>query len=434
VQQATGLERNGRFRSSARGFEVNLPVVLDSSARFTDESGTLTVDNGTIRVVIDKQWGGAIREIWFAGSNLVNNFDGGRLIGVSLYDNSTVPPSGDISDPAWGWNPTPSDLYNHQNRPLDYRFANGVLYVKVRNLHWNPNNKGGGPATAVSSDVLIETWIELLKAVPNGVRVKYRITHDGIDRHPQNTQELGFVYVQPAYKRFVRYTGDAPWTHAPVDIRETPPVWPARGNSAATENWGGFVNSAGTGLILWAPQTYPNFGYVFHDNPPPSDSATSYMNPLSIIDHNPGAVYEMEQYFFAGKWQDAREAIYRLRQDLPPFPDVLPSYGTLDIPPAGATLSGLVEVAGWALDDRGTAKVEVLLDGAVIGQAVYGSERSDVVPDFPGVPGAPYFGFSFEMDTTSFSNGAHSLAARATDISGNSSLIFPDEITVEISN
>lgn len=433
MQNVAGVGEYGRDQNNEE-YAIYLPIIMDNSAKFSDGPDTLTLDNGRLRVVVDKRWGGAIREIWFEGENLVNNFDGGRLIGVSLYDNQTIPPSGDISDPDWGWNPTPSDIYDHENPPLTYSFTDGVLYVKARNLHWNPNNKGGGPNQAVPSDILVETWIDLPPTAPSGVHVKYRITHDGADRHPQFTQELGFVYVQPAYHRFVRYTGDAPWTNTAIEIQEMPPEWPARGNSAATEYWGGFVNADDVGLILWAPQAYPNFGYVFHNNPPPSDNSTAYMNPLTVIDHEPGAVYEVEQYLFAGKWQNVREEIYQLHQDLPPFPDVLPGYGTLDIPTANATVSGMVDVAGWALDDHGINKVEVSLDGIVIGQAAYGFERSDVVPEFPGIPGAPNFGFSYWLDTTLFANGAHTLSVRATDTSGNKSIIFPDAITININN
>ena len=428
----------GGNQAATDDHHIFLPLIekdFDPNATlFMDGDRVMYLARFGLRVGVDKEWGGAIREIWLDGENLVNNFDGGRLIGISLYDSLTVPPSGDIADPDWGWNPTPSDIYDHANPPLTYNFDHGVLYIKVRNLHWNPDNKGGGLTQPVPGDVLVETWIDLLPTPQSGVHVKYRLTHEGADYHSQFTQELGFVYIQPAYQRFVRYTGNAPWTNAPVEIQETPPIWPAHGNSAATEHWGGFVNAEDVGLILWMPQAYPNFGYVYHDNPPPIENSTGYINPLTVIDHIPGAVYEVEQYFFAGKWQDARQSIYQLHQDLPPFPDVLPGYGTLDIPSANATVSGMVDVAGWALDDRGIARVEVLLDGIVIGQAVYGFERSDVVPDFPGIPGAPNFGFSYGLDTTLYANGAHTLSVCATDTSGNANIIFPDAISITINN
>ncbi|MBI4762494.1 MAG: hypothetical protein HY780_14925, partial [Chloroflexi bacterium] len=55
-------------------------------AKFTDGDRTMYLDSGVVRIGVDKDWGGAIREIWFDGQNLVNNWDGGRLIAVSIYD------------------------------------------------------------------------------------------------------------------------------------------------------------------------------------------------------------------------------------------------------------------------------------------------------------------------------------------------------------
>jgi hypothetical protein len=53
------------------------------------------LENGVVRVGVDKDWGGAIREIWLDGQNLVNNWDGGRLIAVSIYDGMSTFPIGD---------------------------------------------------------------------------------------------------------------------------------------------------------------------------------------------------------------------------------------------------------------------------------------------------------------------------------------------------
>ncbi len=413
---------------------IFLPLVVDERTHFTDGANTLTLDNGRLRVVADKRWGGAIREIWFQGRNLVNNFDGGRLSGVSLYDEHTAPPSGDYADPAWGWNPTPSDIYDHANPPLAYSFEDGVLYVKARNVQWNPNNKGGGPTQAIASDILVETWIDLPALAPNGVHVKYRVTHDGTDAHGRVEQELGYVYVRQAYRRFVRYTGAAPWMNAAVQIRETPPVWPAFGKSAATEHWGGFVDANDFGLILWVPQAYPRIGYVLHDRPGPPDDSTAYMNPMTLMGHEPGASYEIEHVLFAGRWQDARAQIYALRQHLGPIPDVLAGFGAIDLPAPNSTVSGAAEVAGWALDDRSIDRVEVLLDGQVVGQAQYGLLREDVGDHYPGFPGLPAVGFFYLLDSTAYANGGHTLQVRAVDVAGNAAWLWPELVTIQIAN
>src|SRR5258706_4380876 len=151
-------------------------VAASSCEELQDDDGhhTVAIDNGVIRLSVDMTWGGAIRELSYAGENVVNSYDAGRLIGISLYDGAS-PVSLNPGDPDWGWNPTPSDKYDHENTPLAYSCTGGVLYAKSRSLQWNPDNKGGGRGSPVASDVVVETWIEMLASRTKGVRGRYRI-------------------------------------------------------------------------------------------------------------------------------------------------------------------------------------------------------------------------------------------------------------------
>lgn len=69
-------------------------------------------------------------------------------------------------------------------------------------------------------------------------------------------------------------------------------------------------------------------------------------------------------------------------------------------PADGATVSGTVSLTASASDNVGVAKVEFLVDGAVIGTDLY----------------SPY---SASWNTAGFANGSHSLACRAYDAAGN---------------
>ncbi|MEH7115750.1 mannosyl-glycoendo-beta-N-acetylglucosaminidase, partial [Neobacillus niacini] len=78
--------------------------------------------------------------------------------------------------------------------------------------------------------------------------------------------------------------------------------------------------------------------------------------------------------------------------------------GYLDNPISGATLIGTKNVSGWFLDGSGVVKIEVLLDGALVGQATYGDTRSDVRNAFPEFNNGNA-GFHYALDTTKFSDG-----------------------------
>jgi hypothetical protein len=79
-----------------------------------------------------------------------------------------------------------------------------------------------------------------------------------------------------------------------------------------------------------------------------------------------------------------------------------------------------VTIAGWAIDNTsavGTAisGVQVLLDGAVVGNATYGISRPDVCGAYPGRPGCPNVGYAFTLNTGAVSPGQHVITVTALD-------------------
>jgi beta-N-acetylglucosaminidase len=92
--------------------------------------------------------------------------------------------------------------------------------------------------------------------------------------------------------------------------------------------------------------------------------------------------------------------------------------GFIDTPTAGSTVNGIINVRGWILDSSGVTKVEVLVDGQVVGQAQYGSSRPDVQTVFPAYQNANA-GYEFNFDTRSLTNGLHSISVKATSTTGS---------------
>jgi hypothetical protein len=93
-----------------------------------------------------------------------------------------------------------------------------------------------------------------------------------------------------------------------------------------------------------------------------------------------------------------------------PPPDAPPSVA-LTQPAPGSSVSGSVNLTANASDDFGVARVEFLVDGALVG--------SDL--------SAPYVA---SWLSTTVANGAHSIAARAIDTAGNTSTSAASAITV----
>jgi N-acetylmuramoyl-L-alanine amidase len=84
----------------------------------------------------------------------------------------------------------------------------------------------------------------------------------------------------------------------------------------------------------------------------------------------------------------------------------------------GNSGAGLLPLHGWALDDDGVAAVDILVDGVIVGRAIYGRTRPVVTDRFPGFPDSAAPGFAFQLDTTRYLNGLHTIGARVRSETG----------------
>lgn len=92
--------------------------------------------------------------------------------------------------------------------------------------------------------------------------------------------------------------------------------------------------------------------------------------------------------------------------------DPTPPQVSVTSPAEGSTLSGAITVTVDASDNVGVARVELLVDGQLVGTD----------------SAAPY---AFALDTRALSNGGHTLAARAFDAAGNQATTGPRAVTVQ---
>jgi hypothetical protein len=133
-------------------------------------------------------------------------------------------------------------------------------------------------------------------------------------------------------------------------------------------------------------------------------------------------------------------------------------FGTIDVPSQGASVSGTVAIYGWALTPAphiipaDGSTIEVLVDDVVVGRPFYSQCRGTNGTNTPAAGTcnddiAQAFGLgyrniaetsgaigSFLLDTTTLTNGMHSLAWRVTDSNGatqgiGSRLIYVDNPT-----
>jgi hypothetical protein len=91
-----------------------------------------------------------------------------------------------------------------------------------------------------------------------------------------------------------------------------------------------------------------------------------------------------------------------------------PAFGYIDTPSDYQFINGFFEVFGWAFDFQNVSRIEVDVDGQVVGNAAYGLSRPDVPVHDPRVHSSQV-GFSFILDTTRLSNSEHDLVIYVVD-------------------
>jgi hypothetical protein len=108
-------------------------------------------------------------------------------------------------------------------------------------------------------------------------------------------------------------------------------------------------------------------------------------------------------------------------------------YVYIDSPAANATLTGTTTIQGWAIEDLSStglavSTVDVYVDNVKVNTGnAYGAPRADVCTAFPGRPGCPNVGWSYNLNTSALAPGSHTLKIVATDtnnISGFSQNAF----------
>jgi hypothetical protein len=350
---------------------------------------------------------------------------------VALYDGNAQYDACAGCSGVFGWDPVQGgDRYGHGSPVLAQTLAANSIDITTQPNQWYPDDKGGGPTQAVPGDVYVEQTLTAVPNHPRAFQLHYKITYFGADEHANALQEFPAVYVNLGFGNFVYYGGNAPWTNDVVTVT-TMPSYPQGSPLLYTpEKWEAYVDDQNLGLTVYVPAQYPYAaGVSFGGASGPTGSGTNYFRPHTSFTWTPGAVLEGDIFLIVGNYQDARAAIYDLKNSLPPS-DIFTPFGFVDSPTPNSQLAGMVTVAGWTFGTVAVSKVEVHMDGVLAGAATYGTARPDVATVYPNAP--TNVGYQYSLDTSKYLNGTHTLEVEVTDSSGHIA-VFP-RVTVEVRN
>ena len=265
------------------------------------------IDNGTIRLGVSLDLGGAITYIAKSkgGKNIINNHDWGRQIQMSFFA-EPVPYTENGQKPKkhWkhiGWNPIQAgDDYGNGSKVVEFQKKDTGLYVKCIPMQW--------PLNDVPGECTYECWIEL-KGNTAQVRARLNNARSDKTRYQGRHQELPAVYTNGEYFRLMTYRGDEPFTGDKVERLPKKRSGGFPWNYwLATENWAALVNDRDWGLGIYKPDTCLFIGGFAgkEGRGGTNDSPTGYIAPLhtEILDHN--IVYDYSYTLILGRLPEIR--------------------------------------------------------------------------------------------------------------------------------
>ncbi len=313
-------------------------------------TGLVTIENEYIRLGVNLSFGGAVTLLQSVEGgisedteNIINSYDWGRQIQMSMYSGPTPyykPDHAEAPD-RWkhlGWNPIQAgDVGEYNSRILAYYNDGECIYVKCRPMHW--------PQVDMPGECTYEVLYTL---VGNRVDVRCRMVNQREDftdeeyqkildtyytgattiddirntrQFPARSQELPAVYTNGNFCNLIAYTGTNPFQNEALTTlfnastpKEETESWR---RYTATENWMALVNNADYGLGIYNSATSDfSCGFVGEKANPSScsekDMSTGYIGPKTneILDHN--IVYDYNYTLVVGTVDQIRKGVYEV--------------------------------------------------------------------------------------------------------------------------
>ena len=251
------------------------------------------LDNGTIRIGVDKSRGAAIG--YFALSkdkrNLLNHYDEGRFIQQSYYGD----PDGSmwVRKP-WRYNPVQGGSYKGEDaKTLEFRKTEKELYAKIEPLHW---------ATAKRCpEAIMQEWLTLDGAL---AKVRMRMDYSGPTNKAAVHQEMPAMFVDHALPHLVFENEGKLVRHEPVFLEKK--GGPEKIGYDGV--WLAYVDDKDFGIGILTPGTKEAVTYRFRGNGKtgPEGSACSYVAPIRTLKLTKGEAVDYEFYLTIGTLDEIR--------------------------------------------------------------------------------------------------------------------------------
>jgi hypothetical protein len=260
-----------------------LEALLRYRALGDAENGMLFIDNGTVRVGVDRTKGGAIT--WLSsnrdGKNIVNITDPGRLIQQSYYAGKPIDRTAEGQSKEWSpwpWNPIQGGGVGSWARvTLFERTADDALNTKTIPKLWDMPDE---PASAIMRQ---STCFEPGMPGVVVVRCEFESQRDEQDRWGPPvalSQEVPACYVTRNFGTIKSYLGAGQWR---AESHKPGPPW---GSAVPPRKSMAFFNAEGLGIAVFSPVATEPWNFGAHgagDTKEPTAGPCMHVAPLDRV-------------------------------------------------------------------------------------------------------------------------------------------------------
>jgi hypothetical protein len=276
-------------------------IASSLSAKPKTDKDWAYLDNGTIRIGVDKSRGSAIGFFALTADkrNLLNHHDEGRFIQQSYY--------GDADGSKWGkkdwrYNPVQGGSYKGEDaKTLEFWQKNNELFAKVEPLHW-ANAK-------TCPEAIMKQSITLDGAV---AKIRMQMHYTGPSQKAGRHQEMPAMFVDYLLPHLMFEKDGKLVKHSPADLGKN---LKPEGISYSTE-WLAFVDDKNFGIGIHTPGTKDAVTYRHKGNGStgPEGSACSYVAPIRTIKLETGTTIDYEFFLTIGTLEEIRARFDNLKK------------------------------------------------------------------------------------------------------------------------
>lgn len=252
------------FRTCCARWQLVLGIIACCPVGLVSAEDMLTIDNGSVKVGIDREKGAAIT--WLSSgdysNNLVNIADPGRLIQQSYYAGRSRDRIADGQSKAWSpwtWNPIQGGGVGAGGR--NGTWASVPAFEKTDETLYSETIPKLWDMADEDAEAVMRQWTRFEPGMPNVVRVRCEIQIDRSEGDQwgdarNSPQEVPACYFTRNFETVKSYLGDGQWR---TEHQDPGPPW---GKASPPRNAMAMFESSGQGVAVFSPTSgeHWNFG------------------------------------------------------------------------------------------------------------------------------------------------------------------------------